>query len=136
MFSLDPLRPYLWVLKAGAALAIASTLFVQGCSHGKREQAAEDRAELDAKDHDLLVASNALRGAADALYVVSNQTREAEAAAQAQAAAAADAVKAAKARAKTLQQRLASAEDELEAAKAADPDCRKLLETPSCAAFR
>lgn len=135
MLSLDPIRPYLWLIKAGAALAIASTLFVQGCNHGKREQAAADQAEVDDLSHQLLVASAALRGAADALNVVSDETKRAEAAAQAQAAAAAEAVKAAQHRAKTFERELAGAERELERAKT-DPDCRLLLETPSCAAFR
>lgn len=135
MISLDPIRPYLWLLKAGAALAITSALFVSGCNHGKREQAADDQAQMDDLSHQLLVASTALRGAADALNVVSAETKAAEAAASAQAKQAAEAVAAAKSRAKTMRAQLDQAETDLDQAKR-DPDCHLLLETPSCAAFR
>ena len=134
--NLGPLQPYVWMLKAGAALAIASTLFVSGCNHGKRAQAEKDRKEISQKDDALRSASISLQGAADALNVVSSETKAAQAAAQAQAQATADAVKVAQAQAKTFKARMSKAESDLEAAKAADPDCRKLLETPSCAAFR
>lgn len=135
MLSLDPIRQYLWALKALAAAAIASTLFVQGCNHGKREQAADDQAVLDEKNHDLLVASTALRDAGTALRRVSAATRAAEIAAEAQALLSAAEVTKAQARARVLDQELDQVERELERAKT-DPDCRKLLETPSCAAFR
>lgn len=133
--NLGPLQPYVWLLKAGAALAIASALFVGGCNHGKREQAADDLAEMDGLRHQLLLASTALQQAADVLHVISAETKAAEAAAQAQADQSAATVKRAQARAKSLQGQLIYAEREIERAKR-DPDCRLLLETPSCAAFR
>lgn len=135
MLSLDPIRPYLDLIKVGAALAIASALFVGGCNHGKRNQAAEDLTEMDGLRHNLLVASTALRQAADVLHVISAETKAAEAAAEERAQQAAQAVDRAKARAKSLQAQLADAEADLERAKR-EPNCRLLLETPSCAAFR
>lgn len=135
MLSLDPIRPYLDLLKVGAALAIATVLFVSGCNHGKRNQAADDLAEMDGLRHELLVASTALRGAADALNVVNSETKAVETAAAVQAKQAEAAVAAAKDRAKDLRAQLAKAEADLEHAKR-EPNCRLLLETPSCAAFR
>lgn len=139
MLSLDPIsaaiQPYVWMLKAGAALVIASALFVSGCNHGKRTQAAEDLAEMDGLRHELLVASTELNIAADVLSGISAETKAAEAAAEERAQQAAQAVDRAKARAKSLQAQLAEAEADLERAKH-EPNCRLLLETPSCAAFR
>lgn len=131
----DPIRPYLGLLKVGAALTIASALFVGGCNHGKRNQAAEDLAEMDGLRHELLVASTELSIAADVLSGISVETKTAETAAAAQAKQAKAAVAAANGRAKDLQAQLAEAEADLERAKR-EPNCRLLLETPSCAAFR
>ncbi|UHQ21905.1 hypothetical protein LVB77_14645 [Lysobacter sp. 5GHs7-4] len=135
MTRLDPIRPYLALIKVAAALTIALVMFVTGCNHGKREQAADDRALLDEKDHALLEAHTALGTAAAKFREISANTQVQAVAAKARAQLADAAVQAAKVRADTLQSQLKAAQHELDEAMT-DPDCRKLLETPSCAAFR
>lgn len=41
--NIDPLRPYLDLVKAGAALALLTAAFIGGCNHGKRAGVAEVR---------------------------------------------------------------------------------------------
>ncbi len=45
--ALDPLRPYLGLIRIGLYLAVASALFIGGCQHGKSSQEAKTTAVQD-----------------------------------------------------------------------------------------
>ena len=135
MSILDPLRPYAALLRVVGWLLLASVLLFGGCSWGRSIEKNKAAGAIAAKNAALVRASTALQQAADTLKAIDRATGEAEARAK-EAARQADAAvdRAAKAE-KTYQQRLAAEQAAIDRAKR-DPDCRKLLETKSCAVLR
>lgn len=135
MSILDPLRPYAALLRVVGWLLLASVLLFGGCSWGRSIEKNNAAGTIAAKNAALVRASTALQQAADTLKAIDRATGEAEARAE-EAARQADAAvdRAAKAE-KTYQQRLAAEQAAIDRAKR-DPDCRKLLETKSCAVLR
>ena len=126
--ALDPIRPYLWLAKWLGLAVVVSVLFVGGCRHGERRQAEKDNA----------VILKAQREAA----TMAETLRQIDADTQAMAREAADRVeqaKAAEARAiegaRTLRADLAEVNREIAEAKR-DPDCKRLMETKSCALLK
>jgi outer membrane murein-binding lipoprotein Lpp len=135
MSILDPLAPYLGLIRIGLYAAIVAGAFLGGCSHGKSAQREADRARLDKAAADLRAAGAALEASAAALYEVDALTRAAKHAADVQAKRAREEVAAAQRDAEEYQDQLASIERELEQAKR-DPACKQLLEVASCAVLR
>lgn len=117
-----------------AALAVACLIFFGGRSCGVQAGEQANREALADASEALIEARDQLRGCATSLTFANDQALvNAEQARQAQQEAAA-AVVAAQEAGKGYAFKLGKLEEELEAARA-DPNCRKMLETQSCAAL-
>ena len=79
--------PYALLLKLGLVAVVAGSLFVGGCVHGERAQAAKDQARLSAAATALGNARDSLRAAATTFDEISAMTRANAAAAAKQVAA-------------------------------------------------
>lgn len=138
MLSLDPLRPYIWALKAGAAVLVLSVVLVSGCNFGEDRQAAKDQGRIDnlvrSRDSAQAEAAENLRAAnacGQLLSDINDQTqRSIDDAARAKAAAE-QAASRAEAAAVAGQRRAVAAEKALQAAKTT-PACRSQLEVQLC----
>lgn len=131
--NIDPIRPYLWLIKLSGVLLLAAFAFTKGCSYGEGTSAAEHakaiakkNAVIAAKDLALNDAAASLRGAAGILRNVEaeSQRRITEAAEAKKAAAAAGAAAA------RAEQRLEASFDRFAKALAhakRSPDCDALL---------
>lgn len=141
MLSIDPIRPYLWAVKAGAIMIALTAVFVSGYGHGKDRQAAKDQERIDnlatARDAAQAEAAENLR-AVNACGVlledVNRQTQASIDAAELARKAAAAAASRAEAVAAAGQRRAAAAEKALQDAKST-PACRSQLEMPLCDAI-
>lgn len=138
MLSLDPFRPYIWAVKAGAAVLVLSVVLVSGCNLGEDRQAARDQGRIDnlvrARDGAQAEAAENLRAAnacGQLLSDINDQTqRSIDDAARAKAAAE-QAASRADAAAVAGQRRAAAAEKALQDAKTT-PACRSQLEVLLC----
>ena len=141
MLSIDPLRPYLWAVKAGAILVLLAVVFVSGCNHGKDRQAGKDQQRIDnlaqARDRAQADADENLRAASacgQLLSDINDQTqRQIDEAANAKREAE-QAASRAEAAALAGQRRAVAAERALQDAKST-PACRSQLEMPLCDAI-
>lgn len=138
MSILDPLAPYIGLIKILVLAVLVGAAFIGGC----RAQKGADRDRLDKAAADLRAASVelgkahlALDASAKALREVDRQAKAAQAAAERLAKVAAEAVEGAERDAEAYADQLADVERELARAKR-DPDCKQLLEVQSCAALR
>lgn len=129
---LDPIRPYLWLAKWVGLAVVVSVLFVGGCRHGEKRQAEEDAKAIKAAQDE-----TARHKAQSAILVqrineIDAETAETARLAQERIAAAEEAAKrAAKAEA-ALRAEMGQIERDIAKAKR-DPDCRRLMETRTCA---
>jgi uncharacterized protein YdbL (DUF1318 family) len=126
---LDPLRPYVLALKVIGALAIASTLFVAGCRHGRASERLDHHDEVlrtTAQINGLTAQVNAARAALDA-----QAARVAAAVVEAQRMenAAADAAGVYAREAATLRRERQAYQARVLRVKAERPVCRALIET-------
>lgn len=135
MSILDPLRPYAALLRVVGWLLLASVLLFGGCSWGRSIEKNKVAETIAAKNAALVRASNALQQAADTMKAIDKATDEAEAKAEEEARKADAAVDRAAKAERAYQERLAADSVAIDRAKR-DPDCRKLLETESCAVLR
>lgn len=135
MSILDPLAPYMGLIKIAVLAALVAGAFVSGCSHGKAAQREADRARLDKAAAALRDAGAALEASAIALNEADALAKAAQHAALVHAKLAEEAVEGAQRDAEVYADQLAGIERELERAKR-DPDCKQLLEMKSCAVFR
>jgi hypothetical protein len=120
MINFDPLRPYLWLIKAGAALLLASTLVFGGCQwQGSRDRERISKLEdgIAERNTALKAAAASLQGAGDAIRTVNAQAEANVLAAMEQARRGSDAAAAARRDAKKTADRVASLERELEREK-------------------
>ena len=135
-----PSIPAPWMLYI--KLGLIAAVFLFGAFVGCKAQSARDNAKLERKGAIIAKYNEALNGATAQLRVNTTTFRaitaharsEAKRAADNQAAGEAAAKQARKDKAK-YEKKLTAIERALEAAKKADPDCRKLLESPTCAAL-
>lgn len=138
MLTVDPIKPCLWLLKAGLWTTLAGGLFVTGCNHGKDRQKAEDQAEIAAiqkryekADSDAQDADRRARACGQLLSDVNDQSlRQIEDAKRAKDAAE-QAANRATAAAQAGERRAKAAEQALQAAKTT-PACRSQLEIELC----
>lgn len=130
MALLDPLAPYLGLIKIGIVVALVAGAFLGGC-HKQRQI---DQAKLQKAATALREASAALSASAVALNEADALARAAMHAAEVQAKLAEAAVEGAERDAEVYADQLADIERELVVAKR-DPDCKQLLEVTSCAAL-
>lgn len=141
MLSIDPIRPYLWAVKAGAILIALTAVFVSGYGHGKDRQEAKDQERIGnlakARDDARAESDENLRAAnacGQLLSDINDQTqRQIDEAARSKAAAQQAAVRA-EAAAVAGQRRAAAAEKALADAKVT-PVCRSQLELELCPAI-
>lgn len=135
-----PSIPAPWVLYI--KLGLIAAVFLTGTVVGCKAQSARDEAKLERKDAIIAKYSAALDGSIAQLRVntttfqaiTAHARKEKKRAADNQAAGEAAAKQARKDK-KIYEGKLGAIARELEAAKNADPDCRKLLESPTCAAL-
>lgn len=124
--SLDPIRPYLGVIKAGLVAALLAAVFAKGCSVGQNMSDAKHSKAIAAKDLALNGAAASLRGAAKVLRDVDAETErllKAEAEAKEREH---DAAAVAKKALAELNTRKAKFADALEQARK-NPDCDALM---------
>lgn len=127
----DALRPYADLLKVALLLTLLTATFIGGCSHGAGKGEAQ-RVVLEGRVDDL----NRALGEFVRVFDDVNATAKANAeAAKAQAVLADKAVERAEQWAGEYRERLTEVEAEIDEAKR-DPDCRRLLESKSCAVLR
>lgn len=128
---LDALRPYAALIRLVLTLIAAGALFVGGCSYGKA--GAEAKLEVEkARVADLNRALSQFVGVFDK---VNEQASLNRAAWQNAMDLANEAASRAEEYAQQYRAERDSIENEIDKAKA-DPDCRKLLETASCAVLQ
>ena len=126
----DVMAAVKWV--AGLALALLLVLGGRSCgAESTRKQYADD---LTAASEALTEAKDQLRGCATSLTWANEQVIENKRRADEQAVRAAEAVEEALRAGERYARELGKVDAELEAAKA-DPDCRRMLEMPACAAL-
>ena len=130
--------PWMLYIKLGLIAAVFLTGAVVGC----KAQSARDAHKLASKDAVIAKYSAALDGAVAQLRVNTTTFKAITAHARSEAKRAADnqtageaAAKQARKDKKRYEGKLGAIARELEAAKASSPDCRKLLESPTCAAL-
>lgn len=130
--ALDPIRPYLWLAKWLGLAVVVSVLFVGGCRHGEKRQAEEDAKAIKAAQDE-----TARHMAQSAVLVQRINEIDAETAAVAREAA--ERVKAADEAAKravkaeaALRAEMGEIERDIAKAKK-DPDCKRLMESRTCA---
>lgn len=128
---LDALRPYAALIRLVLTLIAASALFVGGCSYGKRGAEGELQVER-ARVEDLNRALTQFVGVFDR---VNEQAALNRAAWQNAMDLANEAATRAEGYAAQYRAERDSIENDIDKAKA-DPDCRKLLETASCAVLQ
>jgi hypothetical protein len=116
MISIDPLRPYLWLIKAGVVALFASLLVFGGCQwQGKRDQAKILKLETAVAERNtaLNAAAASLRGASEAIKAVNAQAEANVLAAMEQARRGSDAAAAARRDAEKTAGRVESLERQL-----------------------
>lgn len=128
---LDAIRPYLALIRLVVSVLVAAVLFVGGCSYGKRGAEGELQAER-ARVDDLNRALTQFVGVFDR---VNEQAELNRAAWQNAMDLANEAATRAEGYAAQYRAERDSIENEIDKAKA-DPGCRKLLETASCAVLQ
>lgn len=128
---LSALSPYMLWLKIGLAVALFAGGVVTGCQVQERR----DALEIEKKDRALENASRDLLAASTALRQVSAATRAEAERAREQAEAGQAAVEQARRDAEAYRAQLGDIRADLEDAKR-DPDCRRILELPTCAVLR
>lgn len=133
--NLDPLRPYLGLLRVGGWLLLASVLLFGGCSWGRSIEREAKTAEIAAKDRKIGELTALVNGAGSALDAVNRQAAQDEAAAEEKMREADFAKERALMDAEDLRRKLVKTEAELEDAMR-DPGCRAELERPACAVLR
>lgn len=80
--SLDPVRPYLGLIKAGLVAALLAGVFVKGCSYGVEREAGAHAKAIAGKDQVIARKDRALSGAAESLRGAARVLREVDAEAQ------------------------------------------------------
>ena len=125
MLSIDPIRPYLGLIKAGGIVVLMAFAFVKGCNHGEANKAAEVK-RISGQRDDAQRQATALAGK----ITEANKQVEAnkKAAEQAQDRAE-DAGKVASGNERALKKRIAEIKHELDQARNKSPECDELLTT-------
>lgn len=120
--NLDPLKPYVGLIKLLGVLVVASVVFVGGCRYGENKSAGV----IAEKNVALGMASAELRSAADALRAVNAEAKRRKAEAERLRLATADAAKAAAEAERVMRERQVKFEKALRNARN-NPPCAALL---------
>ena len=127
MISLDPLKPYLGLIRAGLFFAMVCGAFVVGCQRGE-----DNKAEELSKAHNRITSlETSLSGFIDTFDRVNAAAKKAKAEAQAQQARTDQALRAAEQDAREYQSRLSLIQRDLDKAKR-DPKCAEQLRQQLC----
>lgn len=128
------LAPYAQAIKYAALALLVIGGFVTGCKHGTARQFEKDKAAMEKADARANHYAHQSAILAGTLSQIDNETAEREAQANAAARQAKDAARRSEQAAAKLKSELATIERDIAQAKK-NPDCRKALESPVCAAL-
>lgn len=125
---LDPVRPYLALIKALGIVVVIAAVFTGGCRYGKASEAEAHAAAIAKKNAALTAASAELHTAANILRRVNAEAQRRKAEAERLRLATDAATRAADDAKKRLEERTRAYDEQLKRARR-KPECQALLDT-------